>query len=104
MTIWKKLVRFFVRRPVRGPARNAQQEIEDLVRNIARTADRMSDMESDFYQQSPGSYCCAHCDIPGYSELFAKQERRRVRLKQLQEKLASATLKKQKHSVPEGTV
>ena len=61
------------------------QEIVGLKRNIASTEDWQANVANQFWAN--GGICCPCCGVPGYSEASSLNERRMLRLKQLEAKL-----------------
>lgn len=65
-----------------GPLRT---ELQNLHTNISRTQRRMYELSEEFTERR--MYCCPCCAFPEYSDLKLKQERRELRIRQLEAKI-----------------
>lgn len=80
----KTLLSWMRREPVWSPS-PLNQELLNLRVNISRSQRRMGDLSEEFDRR--GMYCCPCCAFPEYSDLKLKQERRELRIRQLETKI-----------------
>jgi hypothetical protein len=71
-------------RPAR-PRSPLKAERADLVRKIAQVKDWQSRVSAEFFAN--GGVCCPGCGVPGYLDSQMANERRMLRLRQIDAKL-----------------
>jgi transposase len=63
-----------------------REELANLKAKIQREDIRLGEIERQFWED--GGVCCPCCGVPGFSEAEKRQERRYLRIKQIEKKLA----------------
>ena len=81
------IAKFFGKRP---KLTGLKLELANLQKQIIRTDRHLEEMSDEFWRS--GGVCCPSCGMPGYSELMWKQERRELRVKQIEKKLNSGAI------------